>query len=343
MGMFQRLKRHFSKKYPWGKVVPVLLNNKLMRWSMETKLFYWATMRRVKKITSTFDMPVNVQIESTNICNAKCVMCPNPDHERGRGYMTVELFKHIVDDLGTIPSIRELTLSGFGEPFLDKNLVEKIKYVKQHTNKSTLIYSNFSIMSEEKMNEILDSGLDIINISFNGSSKESYENTMKISFEKTLANLNRFIELKQARNATKPLIYVSCVLTQFNEDEANRLRQMWAGKVDGVYIGPPDNWVGGVNVRLKTHAKLNRPSKFAYPCKLYYPIINWNGDIGFCCRDYEGKEIFGNMVKEKFMDVWNSPRFVGFRNIHYSGKMISVCATCDVPYKRAGIKWWEPV
>ncbi|HSU72665.1 MAG TPA: hypothetical protein VLJ21_02355, partial [Candidatus Binatia bacterium] len=70
MSIVQRLKRHFSKKHPWGKIVPVVLNNKMMRWSMETKPFYWLTMRRVKKITAEFDMPVNVQIEPTNICNA---------------------------------------------------------------------------------------------------------------------------------------------------------------------------------------------------------------------------------------------------------------------------------
>lgn len=342
MGLIQRLKRHFSRRNPWGKVVPVLLNNRYMRWAMETRLFYWATMRRVKKITSQFDLPINVQIEATNICNAKCVMCPNPAHKRQRGLMTMDLFKRIVDDLATIPSVRDLTLSGFGEPFLDKSLIEKIKYVKANSNKKTIVYSNFSIMNPETMQGIIDSGLDVLNISFNGSTQESYENTMKIPFQRTLENVNKFMEMKKSQNSSKPMVIISCVLTEYNESEANKLRKMWAGKADGVYIGPPDNWVGGVNVELKTNVQFNRSSRFAYPCKLFYPIINWNGDIGFCCRDYEGKQVFGSMVQDRFMDIWNSQRFAKFREVHYSGRMVSVCATCDVPYKRAAIKWWEP-
>ena len=92
MGLVQRLKRHFSKQYAFGKIVPVLLNNRALGWVKETTFFYKLTMRRIKKITSAFDLPVNIQIEATNLCNAKCVMCPNPTHERVRGYMDVDVF-----------------------------------------------------------------------------------------------------------------------------------------------------------------------------------------------------------------------------------------------------------
>ena len=321
----------------------MLLDNDLMRWAMDTRPYYRLTMRRIQKVTSVIDAPVSVQIETTNSCNARCVMCPNPQHMRPRGHMDAVLFERIVDDLSTVPSVRELSLSGFGEPFLDRQLIDRIKYVKRRTDKSTIVYSNFSIVSEEKMNDLLDSGLDTINVSFNGATKESYESTMKLPFERTLANINRFIEIKTARAATKPRIVLSCVLTPFNEDEGQRLHEMWAGKVDDLYFAPPDNWVGAVTLRLKSHERANRPAGFAYPCKLYWPTINWNGDIGFCCRDYEGREVFGNMHTDRFMEVWMSPRFVEHRRTHYAGKMASVCAACDVPYRRADRKWWDPV
>ena len=43
-------------------------------------------------------LPEIVQIESTNICNAKCVFCPRDDMHRAQGIMSVELFKKIVDE-----------------------------------------------------------------------------------------------------------------------------------------------------------------------------------------------------------------------------------------------------
>ena len=60
-------------------------------------------------------MPEIVQIESTNICNAKCVFCPRDEMERKQGVMSWELFKKIVDecaDLG-VGNARLIQRRGF--------------------------------------------------------------------------------------------------------------------------------------------------------------------------------------------------------------------------------------
>ena len=43
-------------------------------------------------------LPEIVQIESTNICNAKCVFCPRDEMHRRQGVMSFELFRKIVDE-----------------------------------------------------------------------------------------------------------------------------------------------------------------------------------------------------------------------------------------------------
>ena len=43
-------------------------------------------------------LPDIVQIESTNLCNAKCVFCPRDEMHRRQGVMDMELFKKIVDE-----------------------------------------------------------------------------------------------------------------------------------------------------------------------------------------------------------------------------------------------------
>ena len=40
-------------------------------------------------------LPEIVQIESTNICNAKCVFCPRDDMHRDQGCMDMPLFQKI--------------------------------------------------------------------------------------------------------------------------------------------------------------------------------------------------------------------------------------------------------
>ena len=44
------------------------------------------------------EFPRKIQIEPTNICNARCVMCPLKDMKRKTGYMDFELYRKIIDE-----------------------------------------------------------------------------------------------------------------------------------------------------------------------------------------------------------------------------------------------------
>src|SRR5687767_6070151 len=72
-------------------------------------------------------MPEIVQIESTNICNAKCVFCPRDEMHRRQGIMTVELFRKIVDECAAL-GITHVRMHNYGEAFIDKQLVDKVRY-----------------------------------------------------------------------------------------------------------------------------------------------------------------------------------------------------------------------
>ena len=61
-------------------------------------------------------LPEIVQIESTNICNAKCVFCPRDDMHRRQGVMSVELFKKIVDECAEL-GITHVRVHNYGEAF----------------------------------------------------------------------------------------------------------------------------------------------------------------------------------------------------------------------------------
>ena len=65
-----------------------------------------------------------MQIESTNICNAKCVFCPRDEMHRRQGVMSFDLFKKIVDECAAL-GITHVRVHNYGEPFLDRHLTEK--------------------------------------------------------------------------------------------------------------------------------------------------------------------------------------------------------------------------
>jgi MoaA/NifB/PqqE/SkfB family radical SAM enzyme len=70
-------------------------------------------------------MPEIVQIESTNICNAKCVFCPRDEMHRRQGIMSMELFRKIVDECAEL-GITHVRMHNYGEAFIDRKLVEKV-------------------------------------------------------------------------------------------------------------------------------------------------------------------------------------------------------------------------
>src|SRR3954463_11366338 len=70
-------------------------------------------------------LPEIVQIESTNICNAKCVFCPRDEMLRDQGVMSRELFRKVVDECAAL-GITHVRMHNYGEAFLDRHLAEKV-------------------------------------------------------------------------------------------------------------------------------------------------------------------------------------------------------------------------
>jgi MoaA/NifB/PqqE/SkfB family radical SAM enzyme len=135
---------------------------------------------------------ITVEFEVTNLCNADCIMCPNGIMERPVARMEMDLFTKIVDELAASNmAFIKFVFAGIGEPTIDPKLPDKIRYLKEKMPKIPVqLTTNASLLTEKKSKELIDAGLDRTMISFNGTTKESYEAVMgKMNYEKTMANL----------------------------------------------------------------------------------------------------------------------------------------------------------
>ena len=133
-------------------------------------------VRRVLAATGRDEAPLPeiVQIESTNICNAKCVFCPRDDMARKQGVMDMELFKKVVDECVEL-GIEHVRMHNYGEPFVDRQLVDKVRYAKQKGVPQVGMISNGSLITETAARGMIEAGLDAINISVDASGKETFE------------------------------------------------------------------------------------------------------------------------------------------------------------------------
>src|SRR3954466_9076481 len=164
-------------------------------------------------------LPEIVQIEATNICNAKCVFCPRDEMHRRQGIMSLELFKKVVDECAEL-GITHVRMHNYGEAFIDRKLVEKVRYAKQKGIHEVGMISNGSLISEEAARGVIEAGLDAINISVDASGKDAFETTRGgPKDDKGMGNIERLVRLRAEAGKTRPKLILSFVRQDNSEDE----------------------------------------------------------------------------------------------------------------------------
>ena len=269
-------------------------------------------------------MPEIVQIESTNICNAKCVFCPRDEMQRRQGIMTVELFRKIVDECADL-GITHVRMHNYGEAFMDRRLVEKVRYAKQKGIREVGMISNGSLITEPVARGMIEAGLDAINISVDASGKEVFEATrIGLKYDKVIANIERLLRLRTESGKRRPKLILSFVRQNNSADEAAFIEH-WRSIADKIHVTDLHNWAG----------TLNTESDVNYPC--YRPWLTftvlWDGRVSLCCADFDGKTILGNLNTQTIAEVWNAEPYRNVRREHLESGGPEVCRACDLPRK----------
>ena len=269
-------------------------------------------------------LPEIVQIESTNLCNAKCVFCPRDEMHRRQGVMDVDLFKKIVDECAAL-SIKHVRVHNYGEPFLDKQLVEKVRYAKSRGIKEVGMISNGSLITEELARGMVDAGLDAINISVDASGKETFERTrLNLKYDEVLENIRTLVRVRDENPRRRPKLILSFV-RQGNTADENAFIEEWRGIANKIHVTDLHNWAG----------TLNTQSDVRYPC--YRPWLTftvlWDGRVSLCCADFDGRHILGDLRTSTIAEIWNGPAYRDVRRQHLESGGPEICRSCDLPKK----------
>ncbi len=270
------------------------------------------------------DFPLQVRIENTNLCNAFCTMCPREQLTRPKGTMSLDFFKKIVKQLAR-GGTRELHLQGYGEPFLDKTIIEKIRAAKDAGIPYTFMVTNASLLNDRISRELLESGLDKLKISFYGVDREGYEKVHNgLSFDEVKRNIERLLELKKAMGTKTPVIDVKYI---GKVSEFLVFMLQWGLKARISYARL-HNYGYGRRFNAPKVKKRNRKCPI-----VTRPIMQvlWDGLVVPCCYDFDGKVILGRLGNESVSDVWNGEKYNRFREIHRRREYekIPMCYNCD--------------
>ncbi|MFA4952595.1 MAG: radical SAM protein [Candidatus Pacearchaeota archaeon] len=289
--------------------------------------------RLIRKKINNSD--ILVTIEPNNLCNLNCIMCPYKRMKRKKETMSMELFKKIVDESKKI-GVKEIHLTQYNEPFTDKNIFEKLDYIRKSGLKSSF-YSNGTLLNEEIIEKILKSPPDLIRFSVDGVKKETFESIRRgANFEEVISGIEKLYKRRNEMGEKFPIIEVFFTLLKENKDESKKFLEYWKDKCDFASIYPADSRDSGKFVGVDY--KKFKP----YPC--FNPkrvIILSNGKVVLCCVDIDGDVVLGDLKKQGLREILNSDKY---KKIHLSQMnrscQIPMCKDCSKFYIDSAFQWW---
>jgi len=261
----------------------------------------------VKKITSLI-------IEPTNTCNLRCTFCfVTEGMTREGGFMDLDLFKKIIDDC---PDLEHLCMHNWGEPLLHKDIFKMIEYAKNKGVNYVVMNTNGTLFTDKMIDRIVDSKLDIIRFSIDGSA-ETFKRVRGVELQNIEQNINKLKNVKEIR---RPKLKMGVVFTveEDTEGDAEDYITHWEKIVDHVRLQP----------KLITSPRTEVcPEPFGKDYgKL---VVLWDGRVIPCCVDYNANLTVGSVQNDTIQNLWKNEKMDLLRKQHLNGQFPDTCANCN--------------
>jgi radical SAM protein with 4Fe4S-binding SPASM domain len=206
---------HDTISYTWDHLPPEKYHN-------------WVRMNRAELITeedTAWGYPYLMQVEPTTLCNLSCPLCPagRNELERPRQHLPLSRFKSLVDDMERY--LLFLVLWEWGEPFMNPELPEMIRYASERGIKTATSTNAHFLSDEAYVEAILRSGLSTLIVAVDSLDDDRYKIYRKRgSLDRVLPGLRKLVELKR-RAKSDTLINMRTVVMRQNEGELAALRR----------------------------------------------------------------------------------------------------------------------
>lgn len=257
-----------------------------------------------------------LQIETTTFCNAKCWFCPN--HMTPKDHMDIDLIRNIIDstrDLGIV-----YRPFGLGDPLVDVRMPEICRYIKQDRTAVVELHTNGEPLTE-KMEINISPFVDRMRFSVDGITRETFDESRGINFDRVYENVTRFIE-------NNPNI--DCQVRMINlpgtEKEQTDFLNYWNGVRPGC----------AVITELYQHPWEDQTESLNLPCKktTNEAFIYVNGDVHLCPWDFGKRNIIGNVNNATIVKIWQSQMYQNYRDILSQGRRcdIELCSRCNAVF-----------
>lgn len=281
-------------------------------------------------------LPNALWVEPTNVCNLRCIMCPNSVvAQRNPGFMDINLYKKIIDEAKDYVSYVVLCISG--ESLLHRQFPQMVKYAKDN-KVAVYVSTNGTVLTSKSSREILEAGLDWINFSFDGCSKEIYEKIrVNADFDKSLKKIITFLKIKKELKAkTQADLQILIMDERGKKDYQENIEKFKNNfsqlPLDCVQIRQPSTW-GNFFSGTEKFKPRSLTKEFSACSYLWSSLaILWDGRVVACCSDFFGDNVLGKFPQKTLKEIWNDKPMRDFRQSMANGSYLKYnknCHSCD--------------
>lgn len=289
-------------------------------------------------------LPISIAIEPTTSCNLRCPECPSGlrSFTRPTGMLEEDLFKKVIDELKD--TLLYLTFYFQGEPYLHPQFTDLVRYASER-NIYTATSTNAHYLTDENAKKTVESGLDRLIISIDGTTQETYQ-AYRVGgkLEKVMAGTKNILAWKQKLKSKTPHVIFQFLVVKPNEHqiaEVQRLgREMGVDEVklktaqiydyeDGSPLMP--------TIEKYTRYQKNEDGKYFIKNILenscwrmwHSCVITWDGAVVPCCFDKDAHHKLGQMKDTNFKAIWQGADYQNFRRqLLKSRTEIEMCKNC---------------
>jgi radical SAM protein with 4Fe4S-binding SPASM domain len=298
-------------------------------------------------------LPISISFEPTTSCNLRCPECPSGlrAFTRPTGMLQNNFFRDTIDQL--YKDLLYLTFYFQGEPYLNPDFLEMVKYAaskKIYTATST----NAHYLNEANAKKTIESGLDRLIISIDGTTQEVYQQyRVGGQLDKVIAGAKNIVKWKKELNSKTPFIIFQFLVVKPNQHQIEDVKEL--AKEVGVdaiwfktaqvydYENDPNQLIPSIDkysrYKKDKAGQLQLKNKLHNHCwRLWHsPVITWDGLVAPCCFDKDAQHKLGNLKNKPFKEIWQNEAYTTFRNkIKQGRKQIDICANCT-----EGTKVWS--
>lgn len=276
------------------------------------------------------EAPYSIFIDPSSFCNFSCKFCMN--HKISKKYkMDFNVYKKIIDDLQEFKKpIKVIRLYGFGEPLINNDFPEMVKYAKNSSKVLSVdTTTNGSLLNNKLSKKIIESGIDRINISIEGISDEQYVKfTGKtINFKNLVKNIKYLYDI-----SGDTIIFAKIAGDYLTKEEKQKFYEIFTPITDGCDVEHNMNCWYDMEFEGNNEVGIyGQPRENVEVCPyiFYSFMIQPDGYASLCFLDWDKRMIIGDLTNQSVKEIWNSDILKKYRINMLNGIKNNICKNCD--------------